>query len=71
MGRGVTIYKGERGFGGNVYQSKDIDIIFTVITRLEVSKLNSEIERIDPRAFVIMHSINETKGGMIKRRPLH
>lgn len=71
LGRGVTIYKGERGFGGNVYQSKDIDIIFTVITRLEVSKLNSEIERIDPRAFVIMHSINETKGGMIKRRPLH
>ncbi|AFD06357.1 YitT family protein [Solitalea canadensis] len=71
LGRGVTIYKGERGFGGNVYQSKEIDIIFTVITRLEVSKLNSEIERIDPRAFVIMHSINETKGGMIKRRPLH
>ncbi|MCO4291667.1 YitT family protein [Solitalea sp. MAHUQ-68] len=71
LGRGVTIYKGERGFGSGVYQNKEIDIVFTVITRLEVSKLRSEIEKIDPRAFVIMHSINETKGGIIKRRPLH
>ncbi|POY37563.1 hypothetical protein C3K47_07300 [Solitalea longa] len=71
LGRGVTIYKGERGFGSGVYQNKEIDIVFTVITRLEISKLRSEIEKIDPRAFVIMHSINETKGGIIKRRPLH
>ena len=71
LGRGVTIYKGERGFGSHVYQNKDIDIVFTVITRLEVSKLTSEIEQIDPTAFVVMHSINETRGGIIKRRPLH
>lgn len=71
MGRGVTIYKGKRGFGRHGDQDHDIDVIFTVITRLEVSKLKSEVEKIDNQAFVVMHSINETKGGMIKKLPLH
>lgn len=69
LGRGVTIYKGKRGYGkhGN---TNEIEIIFTVITRLEISRMNSEIEKIDPNAFVVMNSIKDTKGGMIKRRPL-
>ena len=71
IGRGVTIYKGERGFGKTGHRDNDIDIIFTVITRLELSNLKAEIEKIDPNAFILMHSINDTKGGMIKKRPLH
>ncbi len=71
IGRGVTIYKGERGFGKTGHRENDIDIIFTVITRLELSNLKAEIEKIDPNAFILMHSINDTKGGMIKKRPLH
>ena len=71
LGRGVTIYKGERGFGHSQYQNKDIDIIFTVITRLEVSRLKEEVAKIDHKAFIFMNSINETKGGIIKSRPLH
>lgn len=69
MGRGVTVYNGKRGFGkkGEV---KEIDIVYTVVTRLELNKLNTEIEKIDPNAFVVMSSIKETKGGMIKKRPL-
>ena len=70
LGRGVTIYKGERGMGESTL-NKDIDIIFTVVTRLEVSKLKSEIELIDHKAFIVMSAINETKGGIIKKRPLH
>ncbi|HYK76715.1 MAG TPA: YitT family protein [Daejeonella sp.] len=70
MGRGVTIYKGERGFGKNEYRNKDIDIIFTVITRLEVTKLKELVERIDHKAFMVMNIITETQGGLIKRRPL-
>ena len=46
----------------------DVDIIYTVITRLEISKLNGEIEKIDPYAFVVMQSVKDTKGGMIKKR---
>ncbi|MES2891024.1 MAG: YitT family protein [Bacteroidota bacterium] len=70
MGRGFTIYKGERGFGKTGHHSTEIKIIYTVITRLEVSRLKNEIEKIDPEAFVIMNSIKDTKGGMIKKRPL-
>ncbi len=69
LGRGVTVYKGKRGIGKQGERS-DIDIVYTVITRLEVSKLNTEIEKIDPNAFVVMSSIKDTKGGMIKKRPL-
>jgi uncharacterized membrane-anchored protein YitT (DUF2179 family) len=71
MGRGVTIYKGKRGFGKKGEKNMDMDVVFTVITRLEIAKLKSEVEKIDEQAFVVMHSINETKGGMIKKRPLH
>lgn len=68
LGRGVTIYKGERGFGKRGHQNRDLDIIYTVITRLEISKLNAEVEKIDGEAFVVMHSIRDTRGGMIKKR---
>lgn len=70
LGRGVTIYKGEKGLGDQ-FKSKDIDIIFTVVTRLELSKLKNEVERIDHKAFMVMNPINDTKGGLIKKRPLH
>ncbi|MBK8404303.1 MAG: YitT family protein [Saprospiraceae bacterium] len=69
MGRGVTIYNGKRGFGKRG-SSNEIDIVYTVLTRLEINKLNTELEKIDPDAFVIMSSIKDTKGGMIKKRPL-
>lgn len=71
LGRGVTIYKGSRGYGKSGYKSGSIDILYSVITRLEVTKLSTEIEKIDPDAFVIMNSIKDTKGGMIKKRILH
>jgi uncharacterized membrane-anchored protein YitT (DUF2179 family) len=71
LGRGVTIYKGKRGFVRKESHDNDMDIIFTVVTRLEVAKLKSEIDKVDEKAFVIQHSINDTKGGMIKKRPLH
>lgn len=70
IGRGVTIYKGERGFG-KTGESQEMDIVYSVITRLDINKLNTEVQKIDPNAFVVMHSVKDIKGGMIKRRPLH
>jgi uncharacterized membrane-anchored protein YitT (DUF2179 family) len=69
MGRGVTVYSGKRGYGKSG-ETRDVDIIYTVITRLELNKLNTEIEKIEPNAFVVMNSVKDTKGGMIKKRPL-
>lgn len=71
MGRGVTIFKGKRGFGKRGLQNDDLDVIYTVLTRLELQKLSNELEIIDPKAFVIQQSINDVKGGMIKKLPLH
>ena len=70
MGRGLTIYTGKKGYGKRGESLKATDIIFTVVTRLEISRLTHEIEKIDPNAFVVMQSINDTRGGMVKKRPL-
>jgi uncharacterized membrane-anchored protein YitT (DUF2179 family) len=70
IGRGITMYKGIRGYGKRGYNTSDMEILFTVITRLEVSRLQREIASIDPHAFVVMNSIRDTRGGMIKKRPM-
>jgi uncharacterized membrane-anchored protein YitT (DUF2179 family) len=69
LGRGITIYKAKGGFGKQGH-AEEKNIIYTVITRLEISKLNSEIQKIDPNAFVVMTPIKDIKGGMIKKRRL-
>lgn len=70
LGRGVTIYEGKGGYGTKGYKLKQINILYTVITRLEIARLRAEIDKIDSEAFIIMNSIKDTKGGMIKKRPL-
>lgn len=70
MGRGLTVYSGKRGFGKTGEKTDSTDIIFTVVTRLEIARLNGEIEKIDPNAFIVMQSIKDTRGGMVKKRPL-
>lgn len=72
LGRGITVYKGERGFlPGNFDVSSDCDIIFTVITRLEMRKLKNLVYEIDPKAFIFASTIKETSGGIIKNRHSH
>ncbi|MGN6397298.1 MAG: YitT family protein [Mucilaginibacter sp.] len=68
--RGVTVYKGERGYGKNTINEKEIDILYVVITRLDVSRLVNTVQQIDPAAFIITHSVSEVKGGLIKRHVL-
>ncbi|MGZ5286005.1 MAG: YitT family protein [Flavisolibacter sp.] len=70
LGRGLTIYAGRRGFGKSGASDLSTDIIFTVITRLEINRLTTEVEKIDPKAFMFMQSIKDTRGGMVKKRPL-
>lgn len=71
LNSGVTVYKGERGFGKSGEKKQDLKIIYTVITRLEITKLKDEVQKIDSNAFMVMHSIKDTTGGMTKRRRLH
>lgn len=69
LGRGVTIYNGKRGFGKRGHQ-KEMDVLYTVVTRLELSKLNHEIEKMDDKAFMVMSPVSDIRGGMVKRRGL-
>lgn len=69
MERGVTVYSGKSGYGKSGLV-KDKDILYTVVTRLELNKLNTELHKIDPNAFVVMNAVKDIKGGMIKKRPL-
>lgn len=70
LGRGVTIYAGKGGFKKSGTDFNEFDIIYTVVTRLEIARIKTEIDKIDKDAFIIMSSIKDTKGGMIKKRPL-
>jgi uncharacterized membrane-anchored protein YitT (DUF2179 family) len=69
--KGVTVFKGKSGFGKRGEVDNEIEIVYTVVTRLEVHKIIDEIEKIDGKAFIAQHNINDTKGGMIKRRATH
>ena len=72
MNKGITVYKGERGYLPGSYEvSNDCDIIFTVITRLELRKLKNLVYDIDPKAFVFANTIKEASGGVTTRRQHH
>ncbi len=66
LGRGVTIYKGRGGRSG-----ADREILFCVVTRLEIGKVRSIVEDLDPSAFVIVYPLADAKGGVLKRSSLH
>jgi uncharacterized membrane-anchored protein YitT (DUF2179 family) len=72
LGRGITVYKGERGFLKESFDiSQPVDIVFTVVTRLEVRRLRNLVHDIDDKAFVFTSSIKEAAGGVLKRRARH
>jgi uncharacterized membrane-anchored protein YitT (DUF2179 family) len=69
LGKGITVYKGERGYlPGSFEIKKPTDIIVTIVTRLEVHQLQVAIKEIDPNAFVYVQSIKEAAGGILKAK---
>jgi len=64
--RGVTIYKGRGGLS-----ETEQDILYCVVTRLEVAKVKTIVEETDDSAFVVVHHIADASGGTVKRRALH
>ena len=74
LGRGVTIYSGKRGLRGKRAQESGLnnrDILYTVVTKLELTKVKSIAESLDPTCFMTTHSISSVRGGMVKERKLH
>jgi len=60
--RGVTVFKGR---GGLTYD--DQDILYCVVTRLEIGRVKSVVDEYDPAAFVVVHGLADAEGGIVKR----
>jgi uncharacterized membrane-anchored protein YitT (DUF2179 family) len=72
LNRGITVYKGERGFMKDSFeQSTDVDIIFTIVTRLEVRRIQNIVKGIDPKAFIFTNTVREPLGGIVKEIVKH
>jgi len=67
MGKGVTIYNGKRGYGKRGENLNKTDVIYSVITRLEMTRLQTEIQKIDSDAFIIMNKVMDLQGGHLPK----
>jgi uncharacterized membrane-anchored protein YitT (DUF2179 family) len=66
LARGVTVY---RGYGGKTGVEKNI--LYCVVTRLEIGRVKAIVHEIDADAFVVFHPLAGAEGGMVRRSPLH
>lgn len=66
MRRSVTIYKGQGGVSDT-----ERDILYVVVTRLEIGTIKTAVKEIDPHAFIVVHNISDVEGGLIKRSEFH
>ncbi len=64
--RGVTVYQGRKGLSG-----AEQEIVFCVVTRLEIGRVKLATQDIDPAAFIIVHALSDVAGGLVKRPKLH
>ena len=64
--RGVTVFKGYGGLSG-----VEQDILYCVVTRLEIGKVKAIVRAVDPDAFVVSHPLADAEGGVVKRAAAH
>lgn len=70
-GWGVTVLKGEKGYGKRGHLQAGTDVLWVIVTRLELSRLMNLIDEIDQHAFVAQYGIDNIKGGKVKSLPMH
>jgi len=63
MSRGATAIK-SRG----MYRDVEREVIFTIVTRREVSKLVEKVKSVDPGAFVVINNVHEVLGEGFRKR---
>ncbi|MEP6570974.1 MAG: YitT family protein, partial [Acidobacteriota bacterium] len=57
--RSVTVFKGRGGMTDD-----EQDILFCVVTRLEIGRIRTAAHEIDPSAFIVVHSLADAEGGV-------
>jgi uncharacterized membrane-anchored protein YitT (DUF2179 family) len=72
LGKGITVYKGERGYlPGSFDIRTDCEIVVTIVTRLEIKQIEEAVMKIDSKAFIFVQSIKEASGGILKSKHTH
>lgn len=66
LGRGVTYLHGEGAYTGD-----DKKVVFTVISRLEETKLKDILDDYDEKAFLAIGNIHDVRGGQFKKKNIH
>jgi len=66
LGRGVTLLHGAGGYTG---ESKEV--LYCVVTRLEVDKLKEIVLDKDESAFVTINAVHDIVGGRFKKKSIH
>ena len=69
--RGVTVYKGHGGMGSKGVNNAEQEILYCVVTRLEIGRVKNVASEIDSTAFITTHALSDVEGGLIKRAALH
>ena len=62
LGRGVTVYRGRGGL-----TDVEQDILYCVVTRLEIGKIKAIARGIDESVFIVSHALSDVEGGVVKK----
>lgn len=71
MHRGVTVYKSTGGLGSTGWTEEEREILYCVVTRLEISRIKNAVTEIDPTAFIATHALSDVHGGLVKKPIFH
>lgn len=69
--RGVTVYKSNGGLGSTGWTEEEREILYCVVTRLEISRIKNAVTEIDPAAFIAIHALSDVHGGLVKKPIFH
>jgi uncharacterized membrane-anchored protein YitT (DUF2179 family) len=64
--RGVTVYMARGGLTDTAQ-----DILYCVVTRLEIGRVKSIADEFDKNAFIVVHPLADASGGITKQSVLH
>lgn len=71
MHRGVTVYQSAGGLGSTGWTEEEREILYCVVTRLEISRIKNAVTEIDPNAFIATHALSDVQGGLVKKPIFH
>lgn len=66
IGQGLTIYNGSKGYGSQG-EKQDLEIIHTVVNRIDTKKAYRILHEVDKDAFVIEFDVNRVSGGVLRK----